>query len=114
MLEAPITEEELTSAIQALAKRKSLGPDGLTVNFFKVYCNFVSVNFTMMVNESLVCGRFRNGIICGLTALLFKEGDRLKLMNWKPTTLLNNTYNFLLMLYKRCYQPLLVEIIDND
>ena len=94
MLVAPITEEELTSAIQALAKRKSPGLDDLTIKFLKVHWSFVSIDFTMMVNESLVCGRFQNGIIFGLTALLFEEGDKLKLMNWKSTTLLSTTYNF--------------------
>lgn len=47
MLEAPIMEEGLTSAIQAIAKGKSLGLDGLTANFL------MSTEFTIMVNESL-------------------------------------------------------------
>ena len=36
-LEAPITEVELTSAIHAMAKGKSTGPDGLIVDFYKAY-----------------------------------------------------------------------------
>jgi hypothetical protein len=53
MLEAPLTEEELTNVVQALAKGKSPGPDGLPAEFFQSYWSFMSDNFTRMVNESL-------------------------------------------------------------
>lgn len=37
VLEAPITKEELMGAVHALAKGKNLGPNGLTIDYFKVY-----------------------------------------------------------------------------
>jgi hypothetical protein len=82
MLEAPLTEEELTNVVQALAKGKSPGPDGLPAEFFQSYWSFMSDNFTRMVNESLARGWFPNGVTRGQIALLFKEGDRSRLTNW--------------------------------
>lgn len=37
VLEVPIIEEELTNAIHAVVKEKSLGPDGLMTDFLKTY-----------------------------------------------------------------------------
>jgi hypothetical protein len=85
MLEVPIIEEELTSAIHALAKGKCLALDGLMVDFFKAYYNFTSVDFTTMVNESLECGCFPKGDTSGLNSLLFKQGKRWRLTNWQRT-----------------------------
>jgi hypothetical protein len=34
-MDAPFIEEELTKGVQALAKGKDLGPDGLTAKFSK-------------------------------------------------------------------------------
>ena len=88
MLEVPIIEEELTNAVHALAKGKCLGLGGLTVDFFKAYYSFISVDFTTMVNESLECGRIPKGVTSGRIPLLFKQGNRLRLTNWRPTVAL--------------------------
>lgn len=114
MLEAPLTSEELTKAVQALAKGKSPGPDGLTAEFFQSYWSFMCDNFTRMVNESLARGRFPNGVTRGKIALLFKEGDHSRLTNWRPITLLNITYKIFAKALQRRLQPLLVEVIDSD
>lgn len=39
-------------------------------------------DFMTMVNESLVRSQFPNGVTHGLIALLFTDGDKLKLPNW--------------------------------
>lgn len=74
-------EEELINVVQALAKGKSLGLDGLMDNFCKSYWCFMIAVFTIMVNETLGHDRFPKGVTCGLIASLFQEGARLKLAN---------------------------------
>ena len=80
-MQAPLIEEELTKAIQSLAKGKSPSPDGLMAEFFQTYCNFMSGDFTRMVNESLAHDRFPKGVMRGLIALLTKGGDYWRLTN---------------------------------
>ena len=52
----------------------------------------MSANIIFTVNEFLGHNRFPDGVTCGLIAFLCKEGDKLKLMNWRPITLLNTSY----------------------
>lgn len=81
MFEAHYIEEDFTNVVQALAKGKSLGLDGLMVDFCKSYWCFMIAYFTIMVNESLGHEYFPKGVTCGHIASLFQEGARLKLTN---------------------------------
>lgn len=79
VLEAMLMEEELTSAVQALAEGKNPSLDGLMTDFFKTCWSFISTDFTIMVNESLRRGQCPNRATHRLIALLSKEGNKLKL-----------------------------------
>lgn len=58
ILKAPIIEEELANAVEDLAQGKCQRPNGLMIDFFKVYWCFMNVYFITMVNDSLACGHF--------------------------------------------------------
>lgn len=74
MLEAPITEDELISAIQTLLKGKNMRLDGLMAYFFESIQEFTSVDFTMMVNKFLICSQFpRESLVGSLPSCLKKE-----------------------------------------
>lgn len=96
-----------------LQKAKNPNMDELMANFFKTYWSCMGVDFTTMVNRSLTRGWYPWGVTWGLTALLFKEGHRLRLTNWRPITLLNTTYKIFAKALQRRLQPLLVEVIDS-
>ena len=71
-----LTEEELTKAVQVLAKgKKNSCPNRLTAEFFQSYWSFMGGDFTRMVNESLAREWFPKGATRGRIALLFKEGE---------------------------------------
>lgn len=72
------------------------------------------MDFTTMVHESLRRSWFPKGDTYGLIVPLFEEGDRLKLTNWRPISLLNTTYKIFVRALQRHLQPLLVEEIDSD
>ena len=113
VLEAPIIEEELIGGVQALVKGKvqdQMGSRLVSSRHIGVLCN----DFTTMVNEFLGRGHFPNIVIHGLIALLFKDNDKLKVMNWQPSTLLNTTYKIFGKRLQKELQPLLVEVIYSD
>jgi hypothetical protein len=60
-MEASLTEEELTKAVQTLAKDKNPSPDGLMAESFRCFWIFTSGDFTRMVNESLARDGFQMG-----------------------------------------------------
>ena len=114
IMEAPLTNAKLTKVVQAFARGKSLGPDGLTAYFFQAYRSFLSDDFTKMVNESIAMEQFPNGVTKGRITLLLKYGDRLSLTNWRPITILNTAYKIFAKALQRRFQPLLVEVIDSN
>ena len=74
-MEAPLTKEELTKAVQTLAKGKNPSLDGLTAEFIQSYWSFMSGGFTKMVDELLGRDMFPKGVTRGFIALLLKEGE---------------------------------------
>ena len=79
-------------------------PNNIALDRF--YCN--------MVNESLECGQFPKGMTCGVIPLLFKQGNRMRLANWRPIILLNATYKIFVKALKRYLQRFWEEVTDND
>ena len=77
------------------------------------FWNFMSTDFTILLNDSLRRGWFPNGVTHGLIELLFKDGDLLKLKNWRLITLLNTSCKIFAKALQWRLQPLLVEVIDN-
>ena len=67
-----------------------------------------------MVNESMARNHFPKGVTRGLTALLAKEGDHLRLTNWRPIMHFNTIYKSFAKGLQRQLHPLLVEVIDSD
>lgn len=100
-LQPPSLKRNSLVQMHALAKGKNLGPNSFTANFFKIYQSFLSTDFMIVVDESLARGRFSNDITRGLIVLLFKGGDRLRLTNWRPITLLNTTYKIFIKALQR-------------
>jgi hypothetical protein len=113
-LTAPIEISELEHAVKLMAKEKALGPDGVTIEFFKVYWKLVSADFLAMINQSFAADSLPPAVLRGLITLLHKEGDRQPLGNYRPITLLNTTYKFFAKTLQLRLQPVLIELISPD
>ena len=112
--EKPISESELTKGIKALKTNKSPGIDGIPGEFYKKYWSLLKTNFIKVIEEieeteSLTISQYR-GVIC----LIFKQGDRDDLKNWRPITLLNNDYKLIAIIYANRLKTILPSIIKDD
>jgi hypothetical protein len=67
-----------------------------------------------MINDSIQRGCFPESMNHGLIALLHKGGEREGLGNWRPITLLNNSYKIVAKVLQRRLQPHLPDVIDED
>lgn len=110
----PLTLEELTIAVKALAKGKAPGPDDILAEFYQCLWPCIGPEFLVMIQKALEKGQFPNGVTEGLIALLFKNGRRQSLNNWRPITLLNATYKIYAKALQLRLQPILMEIISPD
>ena len=95
MCEGHVTEQELNKALFSMENNKSLGLDGLSTNFYKHFWNILGQELTNILNFAYENGSLALSQRRGVISLVFKKGDRTKLKNWRPITLLNTDYKIL-------------------
>ncbi len=86
---------EIFTAIKALPKGKAPGNDGLPMEFFHECAEEMAPILLQAFTAMLDTGRASAAINKGVITLIPKLGDRAKLSNWRPITLLGSTYKFL-------------------
>ena len=92
-LEGPLTLDEITAAIQNMKNNKSPGLDGFTVEFLKVFCNYLKHVLLRSLNSAYFCNKMSYTQKLGIVSLLPKGSkDREYVKNWRPITLLNVFY----------------------
>lgn len=112
--EKEISEEELTKAVKKLKTNKSPGFDGIPSEFYIKYWEQIKDPFFEVIREieeteELCISQYR-GVIC----LLFKQGDRDFITNWRPITLLNTDYKIIAIIYATRLKKTLPLLIKED
>ena len=87
-LEANLSLEELTRAINSMPNNKAPGADGFPKEFFIAFWDELKVPLLQVYNESLSTGILPPSLREGAITLLFKKGDKKDIKNWRPLTLL--------------------------
>jgi len=78
-----------------LPKGKAPGHNGIPIEFFQAYAYEVAPTLLKAYTAMLASGEASNYINRGLITLIPKTGDRSKLRNWRPITLLGSVYKIL-------------------
>ena len=112
--EGHVTEHELNKALLSMENNKSPGLDGLTTNFYKHFWHILGPYLTNILNSAYENGSLALSQRRGLISLLFKKGDRTKLKNWRPITLLNTDYKILTKALANRLQQTLPLLIHTD
>jgi hypothetical protein len=111
-LEAPVSIGEIKEAISSMGKEKSPGPNGITVEFFKINSEWISPMLLDLYQYTLENGSLGPNINSGLIKLLHKGGDKALIKGWRPITLLNVSYKFLAKILASQVAPILQKIIN--
>jgi len=90
-----LTVRNILDAIKALPKGKAPGHDGVPMEFFHEYAKEVAPTLLQTFTTMLNFGATSASINKGPITLIPKAGDRAKLSNWRPITLLGNIYKVL-------------------
>ena len=93
--DTPLTEHELYQALSSMENNKSPGIDGLSNNFYKFFWPLFGTELTAIYNYAFQHGSLSVTQQRGIITLVFKKGDRTKLKNWRPITLLTTDYKIL-------------------
>jgi hypothetical protein len=90
-----LTLSEILTAIKALPKGKAPGNDGMPMEFFHECAEETAPILLQAFTSMVGTGRASAAINKGVITLIPKSGDRAKLSNWRPITLLGSTYKVL-------------------
>ena len=97
-----------------MENNKSPGIDGLTTNFYKHFWPLIGNRLTCVLNHALKAGSLSVTQRRGIITLIFKKGDRTKLKNWRPITLLTTDYKILTKTLANRLKKVLTTIVHSD
>ena len=113
-LDAELSVDELTTAVNDMKNDKALGCDGLSVNFFKVFWQQLKWSLLDLYRECFLIGELNSTAKKGLITLIPKKSDTTLLKNWRPLTLLNMDYKILAKVLALRMKPVLQDIIGEQ
>ena len=90
--EGPLMEPECLVALRNMAVNKSPGVDGLPAEFYMKFWDIMGADLVQVFNDCYVSGKLSLTQRSGATTLLYKKGDILNTVNWRPITLLCSDY----------------------
>ena len=101
-LDLPIPDQEIQDVMEALPTGKQAGPDRIPNEVYKYMSTFFAPKLGALIRRSItkkeLPEEMRKGDIC----ILFKKGERDEVRNYRPLTLLQNSYKiFMRVLAKR-------------
>jgi len=110
----PLHPKQGCDTIQALPKGKALRHDGVLMEFFHECAQEVAPTVLKAFMVMLNSGETSAYINKGLITLIPKTGDHARLSNWRPITLLSNTYKVLMKTLTGRVQTALPHIIKPN
>jgi len=105
---------ELEEALKGMDANKAPRPNGVITGVLKLFWETIKEDYFAMISEAIRLGTMPPSLTHGLISLLHKGGDRKKLSNWRPITLLNVAYKIYAKALQLTFQPVLMEIISFD
>ena len=92
-LEGELNLSELSYALKNMKNNKTPGPDGFTVEFYKMFWDDISVFLLRSLNDGFRKGSLTKEQKAGHVTLLPKgDNPRCFQKNWRPISLLNVSY----------------------
>jgi hypothetical protein len=109
-----ITEEEVKYVLGTMKQNKSPGSDGIVAEFYVIFWDIIKHEFMQVLQEI-----FENYELCksqyrGVITLIYKQGDREDIKNWRPITLLNADYKIIAKILSGRLKTILPNIIHPD
>ena len=113
LCEGELTLAECFEAASQMSTNKSLGSDGLSVEFYRRFWGLIGPNLAEILNYSFQHGSLSETQCRGIICLLYKKDDPLELKNWRPISLLNTDYKICTKVLANRLRHVLPRIINN-
>ena len=110
----PITLEELWDAIKTFLNSKTPGPDGISIEFYKIMFPVIKDELLKLFNYYLCGRRISSKIKAGLQIWIPKREPFDDKENYRPITLLNCDYKIFCKIISNRLQPILKILIHDS
>ena len=112
--EGHLTLDECLSALQGMARGKTPGSDGFSMEFYLAFWPSLGADLVQVLNLAFESGQLSTSQRRGLIIVLHKKNDRLDTKNWRPISLLNVDYKITTRAISARLLTVLGSIIEPD
>ena len=114
-LEGLLTHDELLHALKSMKNGKSPGSDGFTIEFYKFFWNDIGYFLLRSLNHSFYSEELSITQKQGIISIIPKgQKPREYLKNWRPISLLNNSYKLLSSCLANRLKQILAKLIHEN
>eukprot|EP00253_Pinus_taeda_P028145 PITA_28145 len=110
----PVTKEEVESVIKSMAKEKSPGPDGWSVELFSHFFEQIGEEITEVVEESRSKGEVYSPFNATFITLIPKKEAPESFEDFRPISLCNNIYKIIAKVIALRIKPILSRHISPE
>ena len=109
-----LDENELFDALQQLKDNKSPGPDGLTKEFYVKFWDDLKVLYLKCIDNIFQKGELTEMQKRGAIKTVFKKGDRTRIKNYRPISLLNLDLKIITKALANRIKPILHILVNEN
>ena len=84
-----VTEKQVMKILQKLSPKTSCGPDNISSEIMKMGAKVLCIPLTLIINVSIISGKFPSQWKQAKCVPLFKKGSRKDMNNYRPVSLLS-------------------------
>jgi hypothetical protein len=100
--------------LKCMKDNKSPGSDGIPLEFYKTFWNLIGTFLVKVFQYIYSSGKMTNSQRKSVVSLIFKDGDRENLSNYRPISLTNTDYKIMAFVLANRLQNVLPSIISYD
>jgi len=112
--EQPITKEEILESIQKAQLNRAPGFDGIPIEFYKFFWSEIQKLMIKLFINFQETSQLPNSMKKVIISPIPKPGDRNKLSNWRPISLLNTDYKILSRIYSKRISNVSASLLKSD
>ena len=113
-LTRPVTIQELWDAIISFKTGRVPGADGISIEFYKATFEIIKHQLLTVINNIIFDAHVPRKMNTGIIKLLYKEGDKKELKNYRPISLLNVDLKIITKIFSLRLKPILPKIVHQD
>ena len=111
--EGEIGSGEIEAAISGLGRNKSPGIDGITGEFYREFRQELVPVLVRVYRQIEETGELLDSMMIGIVSIIYKKGDRNRLENYRPLSMLNNDYKILARVLANRIKGVIGTVVGN-